>query len=71
MAQVTHVFTMAMTCEGCSGAAERVLKKHSENSDITTDLETKKVTVTSTLSADELLEILKKTGKEVSYDGPK
>lgn len=35
------------------------------------DLENKKVFVTSMLSSDELLETIKKTGKETSYVGLK
>lgn len=35
------------------------------------DLDNKKVFVTSALSADELLETIKKTGKETSYVGVK
>ncbi len=35
------------------------------------DLENKKVTVTATLSSDELLEALKKTGKETEFVGEK
>ena len=40
-------------------------------SNIETDVASKKVTVTSTLSQDELLEVLQKTGKEVSFIGVK
>ena len=40
-------------------------------SNIETDVASKKVTVTSTLSQDELLEALQKTGKEVSFIGVK
>ena len=38
---------------------------------VETDVGQKKVTVTSTLSQDELLEALQKTGKEVSFLGVK
>ena len=38
---------------------------------VETDVGEKKVTVTSTLSQDELLEALQKTGKEVSFLGVK
>ena len=40
-------------------------------SNIETDVDGKKVTVTSTLSSDELLEALQKTGKAVSFKGVK
>ncbi|XP_041356894.1 copper transport protein ATX1-like [Gigantopelta aegis] len=64
-----HVFHMEMTCEGCAGAAKRVLGKLEGVSDILTDVETKKVTVKSSLPADAILEALKKTGKECKYIG--
>lgn len=60
-----------MTCEGCSGAVERILNRLKasgvESFDIS--LTEKKVTITSTMTADELLETLKKTGKKVTYLG--
>ncbi|ELU14038.1 hypothetical protein CAPTEDRAFT_109881, partial [Capitella teleta] len=64
-----HEFSMEMTCEGCSNAATRVLTK-AGGTDIVTDLASKKVLVTSDKSSDELLEILKKTGKAITYVGP-
>ena len=36
---------------------------------VQTDVATKKIVVTSEKSAEELLEVLKKTGKNVTYDG--
>lgn len=64
----THVFYVDMACEGCSGAVERVLNRHKdkgvENIDI--NLPEKKVTVTATLSGEELLEIIKKTDKKTT-----
>lgn len=63
---------MEMTCEGCANAAKRVLKRKGvEESDIHTDVDSQKVTVTSTLSPEELLEALKKTQKPVSFIGAK
>ncbi|EDO40505.1 predicted protein [Nematostella vectensis] len=63
-----------MTCKGCSGAVERVLKKVPGKifyvANIEIDLEMKRVFVTSTLSSDELLATIKKAGKEASYIGP-
>lgn len=66
-------FDVAMTCEGCSGAAERVLGKLGDKvSNVSIDLPAKKVFVTSSaLSVEELTETLKKTGKEVSFVGSK
>ncbi|XP_063611580.1 copper transport protein ATOX1-like [Penaeus indicus] len=72
MSLMIHEFTVEMTCEGCSGAAKRVLGKLGDKvSNVDISLETKKVIVTSTLSSDELLETLKKTGKDVTYLGGK
>ncbi|XP_052860616.1 copper transport protein ATOX1 [Anopheles cruzii] len=65
-----HEFQVEMTCTGCSGAVERVLGKQKEKVEkVEIDLDNKKVFVTSGLSADELLGIIKKTGKETSYVG--
>ncbi|MBN3320643.1 ATOX1 protein, partial [Atractosteus spatula] len=58
-----------MTCEGCSGAVTRVLNKLRVKFDI--DLPNKKVFIESEQSAEVLLETLKKTGKTVTYIGPK
>jgi len=68
----THLFTVEMTCGGCSGAVERILGKlkGGEVEDFSVDLEGQKVTVTSSkMSSDEILEKLKKSGKAVSYVG--
>ncbi|XP_072040368.1 copper transport protein ATOX1-like [Amphiura filiformis] len=72
MATQKHEFTVAMTCEGCSGAVTRVLNKLKPDKvkDFTIDLPGKKVVVEATVSSDELLETLKKTGKETNYVGP-
>ena len=72
MAQV-HEFKVDMTCEGCSGAVQRVLGKlEGQGVDkVDINLPEKTVVVTSSLSSDQLLETLKKTGKSVSYVGIK
>jgi len=63
----TYKFNVAMTCEGCSGAVTRILNKKLEpGSSFNVDLENKLVTITSSKSQDELFEILKKCGKEVT-----
>eukprot|EP00118_Oscarella_pearsei_P024845 m.306925 g.306925 ORF g.306925 m.306925 type:complete len:72 (+) comp41720_c0_seq1:147-362(+) len=69
MASQKHVFNVTMTCEGCSGAVNRVLKRLEEVENIEIDMEGQKVTVTSTLDSDTLLEKIKKTGKACSYAG--
>ncbi|XP_038213725.1 copper transport protein ATOX1 [Zerene cesonia] len=66
-----HIFNVEMTCEGCSGAVERVLNrlKGQGVEDISISLAEQKVLVTSTLTADQLLEVIKKTGKKTQYVG--
>nr|AXN72717.1 antioxidant 1 copper chaperone [Physella acuta] len=71
MPEKTYEFHMEMTCEGCANAAKRVLGKLGEVKSVETNVQTKKVTVTSSLNPDQLLESLKKTGKECSYIGEK
>jgi len=68
MAAVRHEFQVEMTCEGCSGAVTRVLNKKGEQN-IEINMDKQRVYVTSTLSADELLETIKKAGKTCSYIG--
>ncbi|CAD6198946.1 unnamed protein product [Caenorhabditis auriculariae] len=62
-----YVFEMGMTCGGCANAARRVLGKLGEDKVKINEIdpETKKIVVTSDLPASEILEALKKTGKEV------
>ncbi|KAH9503114.1 Cytosolic copper metallochaperone [Bulinus truncatus] len=69
MADQTLVFKMEMTCEGCANAAKKVLGKLAEVKSVETNVEAKTVKVVSSLSADVLLETLKKTGKECSFVG--
>ncbi|XP_055968276.1 copper transport protein ATOX1 [Sorex fumeus] len=65
-----HEFSVDMTCEGCSSAVTRVLNKlGGVQFDI--DLANKKVSIDSEHGVDKLLETLGKTGKAVSYLGPK
>ncbi|GFO30817.1 Copper transport protein [Plakobranchus ocellatus] len=71
MPEQTYEFHMEMTCEGCSNAAIRVMGKLAEVSKTVADLEKQRVYVTSTLPHEQLLEQLKKTGKECSYIGTK
>ncbi|KAG5898620.1 hypothetical protein JTB14_020996 [Gonioctena quinquepunctata] len=64
-----HEYKVTMTCEGCSGAVERVLGKLKDKGveDININLENQSVKVKTTLSAEEILEIIKKTGKETIF----
>ena len=87
-----YEFKVVMTCEGCSGAVNRVLgrltgKKNvtfslplllvvvmmsvSEVTKVDIDMEGQRVFIESTLSGEELLATLKKTGRECSYIGVK
>ncbi|XP_028140739.1 uncharacterized protein LOC114334833 [Diabrotica virgifera virgifera] len=66
MSQI-HEFNVKMTCGGCSGAVERALNKHVGKGveEVSISLESQSVKVKSTLPANDVLEIIKKTGKEV------
>ena len=65
-----HEFSVDMTCEACANAVPHILSKlGGVQFDI--DLPSKKVCITSEHSVDTLLETLEKTGKAVSYLGPK
>ncbi|CAG9840928.1 unnamed protein product [Diabrotica balteata] len=63
-----HEFNVKMTCDGCSGAVERVLNKLKDKGveEFTINLETQKVVVKSSLPANDVLEVIKKTGKETT-----
>lgn len=65
----TLKFNMDMTCDGCTSAAKRVLKNAENIENVEASYETKTVLVTTTQTADYVLEFLKKTGKTVTYVG--
>ncbi|XP_010638001.1 copper transport protein ATOX1 [Fukomys damarensis] len=65
-----HEFSVDMTCEGCAEAVSRVLNKLG-GVQFNIDLPSKKVSIDSEHSVDTLLATLNKTGKAVSYVGPK
>ncbi|XP_075545319.1 antioxidant 1 copper chaperone [Dermacentor variabilis] len=73
MASQVHEFHVEMTCEGCSGAVQRVLGKLADQgvNKVDIDLKAQRVFVDSTLSCEQLLEVLKKAGKTCSYVGVK
>ncbi|KAG0434269.1 hypothetical protein HPB47_019226 [Ixodes persulcatus] len=73
MASQVHEFEVEMTCEGCSGAVQRVLGKLEGQgvNKVEIDLPNKRVFIDSTLSSEKLLEVLKKAGKTCSYVGVK
>ncbi|CAP92860.1 Cytosolic copper metallochaperone [Penicillium rubens] len=68
MSDHQYKFNVTMTCGGCSGAVERVLKKLEGVKTFDVSLETQTVNVTTepTLSYDDVLEKIKKTGKAVN-----
>ena len=55
---------VAMSCGGCSGAVERVLKKMEGVEDFSVSLETQKVVVKGNLDPQKVLEAISKTGKK-------
>ncbi|EGN95940.1 hypothetical protein SERLA73DRAFT_185373 [Serpula lacrymans var. lacrymans S7.3] len=65
MADHTYKFNVKMSCSGCSGAVERVLKKLDGVSSYDISLANQEVIVKGSASYDTVLEKIKKTGKEV------
>lgn len=67
-AQVSTLYAFIrsiLTTSGCSNAVNRALSKKEENKKIDVSLENQSVDVYSTLPYEEVLETIKKTGKEV------
>jgi len=61
----TVVLKVAMMCTGCSGAVERVLGKMEGVQSFDVNLETQKVTVVGTVTQEEVVAKIAKTGKAV------
>ncbi|KAI0035086.1 copper chaperone taha, partial [Vararia minispora EC-137] len=61
----SYEFNVKMTCGGCSGAVTRVLQKAEGVTSFNVDLPTQLVTVQGPIEYEPLLNIIKKTGKEV------
>ncbi|KAF5365733.1 hypothetical protein D9758_003292 [Tetrapyrgos nigripes] len=65
----TYEFDVKMTCSGCSGAVTRVLERAKTSGagvdEYSVNLDTQQVIVKGTAPYDEILEKIKKTGKEV------
>jgi len=64
----TYKFEIKMTCSGCSGAIDRVLKKLKENGDVSSysvDLEKQEAIAKGRITLDDLRLKLAKTGKEI------
>ncbi|KAJ5602151.1 hypothetical protein N7510_011685 [Penicillium lagena] len=68
MSDHTYKFNVTMTCGGCSGAVERVLKKLDGVKDFDVSLESQTATVNTgpDVSYETVLEKIKKTGKTVN-----
>jgi len=68
MAEHNYKFNITMTCGGCSGAVERVLKKLDgvKNFDVSLESQTATVTAEENLDYATVLEKIKKTGKAVN-----
>lgn len=68
---VATKYNVKMTCEGCSNAINRILLKNKDNlaiTDYNISLENQEVVVDhdEKISGEEILTVLKKSGKEVS-----
>ncbi|OAL48688.1 HMA-domain-containing protein [Pyrenochaeta sp. DS3sAY3a] len=63
----TYKFNVAMSCGGCSGAVERVLKKLDgvESYNVSLETQTAEIEASDDLAYETVLEKIKKTGKTV------
>ncbi|KAF7845748.1 hypothetical protein BT93_L0832 [Corymbia citriodora subsp. variegata] len=68
MSEHNYNFNVTMTCGGCSGAVERVLKKLDgvKSYDVSLDKQTATVVAADNLDYSTVLEKIKKTGKKVN-----
>ncbi|KAJ5995822.1 hypothetical protein N7481_002799 [Penicillium waksmanii] len=68
MSDHQYTFNISMSCGGCSGAVERVLKKLQgvKTFDVNLESQTAKITTEPSLSYDTVLATIKKTGKAVN-----
>ncbi|KAK3046251.1 Cytosolic copper metallochaperone [Extremus antarcticus] len=68
MAEHNYKFNVTMTCGGCSGAVERVLKKLDgvKSFDVSLDTQTASITTEDSVDYATVLEKIKKTGKTVN-----
>ncbi|KAK4938112.1 Cytosolic copper metallochaperone [Elasticomyces elasticus] len=68
MATHNYKFNVTMTCGGCSGAVERVLKRLDgvKSYDVSLDTQTANVVADEKLGYDTVLGTIKKTGKKVN-----
>ncbi|OMH80924.1 Metal homeostasis factor ATX1 [Zancudomyces culisetae] len=61
-----YKYKVKMTCSGCSGAVNRVLSRLPQVHNIDIDMENQIVTVKTTLSKEEIFQVISKTGKETT-----
>ncbi|KAG7285433.1 hypothetical protein NEMBOFW57_010060 [Staphylotrichum longicolle] len=63
-----YVFNVSMSCGGCSGAVERVLKKLEgvKSYEVSLDTQTAKVVADDSLPYEKVLKTIAKTGKKVN-----
>ncbi|KNG84479.1 metal homeostasis factor ATX1 [Aspergillus nomiae NRRL 13137] len=68
MSEHQYKFNVTMSCGGCSGAVERVLKKLEgvKSFDVSLDSQTATVVTEPSVSYDIVLATIKKTGKTVT-----
>ncbi|MCJ1305532.1 Cytosolic copper metallochaperone [Hypocenomyce scalaris] len=68
MAEHHYNFNITMTCGGCSGAVERVLKKLDgvKSYDVSLDTQTADIVTEESVGYNTVLEKIKKTGKTVN-----
>ncbi|EPS31863.1 Metal homeostasis factor ATX1 [Penicillium oxalicum] len=68
MSDHQYKFNVAMSCGGCSGAIERVLKRLEgvKSFDVSLESQTANVVTEPTVSYDTVLATIKKTGKTVN-----
>lgn len=64
--QHSATFNYAMTCEGCATVAKNILKKNPKVTSVETNVAAGTVVVVSSLPKEEILSLLKKTGKTCS-----
>jgi len=64
----TYKFNVSMSCSGCSGAVDRVLKKLDgvKSHDVSLDTQTATVIAEPSLDYQTVLKTIKKTGKKVN-----
>ncbi|KAI9687651.1 MAG: Cytosolic copper metallochaperone [Bogoriella megaspora] len=68
MAEHNYKFNVSMSCGGCSGAVERVLKRLDgvKSYDVSLDTQTANVVASEGLDYDTVLKTISKTGKKVN-----